>query len=284
MRVQFRWRGRAMAANRKEGGVMGDSKRGSLSAQGKVYLVGAGPGDPELLTLKAERLLRSADVVLHDDLVSQAVLALVPAGTRVHDVGKRCGAKRITQEEINARLIAFAREGLTVVRLKGGDPLIFGRACEEMDALRQAGIEFAVVPGVTAALAAAAAAQISLTDRQLAPRLLLCSNHRCAGKRADGLREAVPSDTTLAVYMPGNGLEELASELRASGFEDDTPCLLASCAARPQQQVHWTTVAELALAPRFMAPVLLIIGAVAARSPRPTAQEESVGTAVAMRS
>src|SRR5271157_4516504 len=141
---------------------MGAEVQDGVRIPGKVYLMGAGPGNPELLTVKAARLLRSADAVLHDDLVSREILALAPARARVHNVGKRCGTKRATQEEINALLIAYARDGLTVVRLKGGDPLIFGRAREEMDALREAGIEFEIVPGVTAALSAAAVAQIPL--------------------------------------------------------------------------------------------------------------------------
>src|SRR5580658_2406809 len=123
---------------------------------GKVYLIGAGPGDPELLTLKAARLLRVADAILHDDLVPLEILALAPAGARVQNVGKRCGKESISQSEIERRLVEYARQGLAVVRLKGGDPLIFGRAGEEMDALTRAGIEFEIVPGVTAALGAAA--------------------------------------------------------------------------------------------------------------------------------
>src|SRR5271156_4729294 len=120
----------------------------------KVYLVGAGPGNPELLTVKALRLLQCADVVLHDDLVSPEILQLIRPGALVQNVGKRCGRKRITQEEIHRRIIGAARGGETVVRLQGGDPLLFGRAGEEMEALRSAGIEFEVVPGVTAAFAA----------------------------------------------------------------------------------------------------------------------------------
>jgi uroporphyrin-III C-methyltransferase len=224
--------------------------------------------------------------VLHDDLVSQEILVLVPACAQVQNVGKRCGAKRITQEQINARLIALAREGLTVVRLKGGDPLIFGRACEEMDSLRRAGVEFEVVPGVTAALAAAAAAQIPLTDRRVASKLLLYSNHHGTGKPAAGLRDAVPPDTTLAVYMPGQAFEELSSDLRAGGFAEDTPCLVVSCAARPQQQFYLTTLRKLTLAPRFPAPALLIVGAMAARFPASEPEEEKrfAEAAVAMRS
>src|SRR5713226_2799671 len=144
---------------------------------GKVYLVGAGPGDPELLTLKALKLLRLADVVLPDELIGPEILASVPSSAQVHNVGKRCGRKSITQEEINALLVNHALLGLQVVRLKGGDPLIFGRGGEEMEALRKANIDFEIVPGVTAALGAAANAQIPLTHRQVASAIVLVTGH-----------------------------------------------------------------------------------------------------------
>src|SRR5215510_6018270 len=125
-------------------------------AKGKVYLVGAGPGDPGLLTVEASRLLQIADVVFHDDLVSSAILALIPGQVHVENVGKRCGHARIGQQQIHSLLINAAREGWTVVRLKAGDPLVFGRAGEEIEALREAGIECVIVPGITAAFGAAA--------------------------------------------------------------------------------------------------------------------------------
>ena len=135
--------------------------------KGKVYLVGAGPGDPELLTVKALRLLRTAQAVLHDDLVAPEILRVIPSTAQVHNVGKRCGKKRILQEEINFLMIALADSGLKVVRLKTGDPLIFGRAGEEIEALRRAGIAYEIVPGVTSALGAAAATQIPLTHHEI---------------------------------------------------------------------------------------------------------------------
>ena len=135
---------------------------------GKVFLVGAGPGDPELLTLKAARILQSADIVLHDALVSPEVLSLIPDKAQRVDVGKRRGFRLLSQSEINALLVASAREHHVVVRLKGGDPLLFCRAAEEMQALRAAHIDFEVVPGISAAFGASASAQISLTDRPLA--------------------------------------------------------------------------------------------------------------------
>jgi uroporphyrin-III C-methyltransferase len=148
---------------------------------GKVYLVGAGPGDPELLTRKAWRVLRSADVVLHDDLVSEEILRVLPRAATVINVGKRCGTKGISQTEINQLMVTLARQGKLIARLKNGDPLLFGRAGEEMEALRQAGIEFDVIPGVTAALGAAASAGISLTDRRHASRVVFVTAHRAGG-------------------------------------------------------------------------------------------------------
>jgi uroporphyrin-III C-methyltransferase len=142
------------------------------NASGKVYLVGAGPGDPDLLTLKAAKLLAQAEVVLYDSLVSREVLALISQTALLLDVGKRAGKKLLTQDESNSLLVSYAQEGKLVVRLKGGDPLLFGRAGEEMESLRRAGIDFEIVPGITAAVGAAAAAKISLTDRRVASQVL----------------------------------------------------------------------------------------------------------------
>ena len=146
--------------------------------KGKVYLVGAGPGDPELLTVKALRLIQHAEVILHDDLVSPEILGLAPRTAQLHDVGKRCGSKKIQQEEINFLMITLADSGRQVVRLKSGDPLIFGRAGEEITALRKAGIEYEVVPGVTSAFGAAAAAAIPLTHRRASSSLVFLTAHQ----------------------------------------------------------------------------------------------------------
>src|SRR5437660_7564883 len=132
--------------------------------KGKVYLVGAGPGDPDLLTLKALRLLRSADVVLHDDLVAPEILKMIPSTAQIHNVGKRCGKKKILQGEINDLMVALAASGLRVVRLKGGDPLIFGRAGEEIETLRPANIPYEIGHGVTSALGADRSAEITRTQ------------------------------------------------------------------------------------------------------------------------
>ena len=231
---------------------------------GKVYFLGAGPGDPDLLTRKAWKILSAAEVVLHDALVAPEILRLAPAGAMVCDVGKRCGQKSITQEEIHAQLIAHASAGRTVVRLQGGDPLIFGRAGEEIAALQNAGIDFEIVPGVTAASAAAAAAQVSLTDRRLASKVIFLSAHRREGEFARDLRSLPTSDTTFAIYMPGATYERVAQDLREAGLNPDTPCLIVSQASTARQSIHRTTLASLGSAPALPAPALLLVGAVAA--------------------
>jgi uroporphyrin-III C-methyltransferase len=231
--------------------------------KGKVYLVGAGPGDPELLTRKAFRVLERADVVLHDELVSPEILALVPARAQVWNVGKRCGQKKRTQKEINALLVAYSNAGRTVVRLKGGDPLIFGRAGEEIEALRRAGIDFEIIPGITAAMAAAAAARVPLTDRRWASKLVLLTGHSAAGKPAGDWGAAAAGEATLALYMPGSPGTDLAHRLREAGWDAATPCVLVSCASTPHERIHRTTVGGLAEAQRLPAPAILLIGRVA---------------------
>ena len=231
---------------------------------GKVYLVGAGPGDPGLLTVEALRLLQTADAVFHDDLVSPEILALIPSETHVESVGKRCGRAGVTQQQIHSLLVDAANEGWNVVRLKSGDPLIYGRAGEEIEALRSAGIEYAIVPGITAALGAAARAGISLTDRRLASRIVFLSNHQCAGKPLFDWKGALSSDTTALIYMPGTDYEDLATRLRADGLATETPCLVIS-QATTNQKVHHTTLAALGDAPHYPAPVVVIVGAVAAQ-------------------
>src|ERR1700730_9396308 len=186
------------------------------SCTGKVYLVGAGPGDPELLTVKAQNLLRRADVVLHDDLVSQAILMLAGPQAKVVNVGKRCGAKGITQAEINARMVDSARRGLQVVRLKSGDPAIFGRLAEELDALEAAGVECEVIPGITAGIAAAASLGASLTDRRKSSRVVIVTGYQAHSKGAQKARDwqaLAREDATLVIYMPGRDLSGLRSGL-----------------------------------------------------------------------
>ncbi|HKT52410.1 MAG TPA: uroporphyrinogen-III C-methyltransferase [Candidatus Angelobacter sp.] len=228
---------------------------------GKVYIVGAGPGAVDLLTLRAHALISSADVLLHDDLVSDEILALAPEIAQIISVGKRCGQRSNSQERINALMIWHAQNGSNVVRLKSGEPGIFGRLGEELDALRRAGIPFEVVPGITAASAAAAAAGISLTDRRCASTLMMATAHVARPDDA-ALRahRADPSRTTLVVYMPGPDYGRTAQQLIASGRDANTPCVLVSNAARGTEQVCYMTISDLPFALGIAAPAVVIVG------------------------
>jgi uroporphyrin-III C-methyltransferase len=240
----------------------------STTAQpGIVYLVGAGPGDPGLLTLRALHLLETADVILPDDLVSDEVLALANPASRKHPsliipVGKRCGQPRITQAGIHALMLKHASAGRSVVRLKSGDPLVFGRAGEEIAFLREAGIPFEIVPGITAAFAVAAALKTPLTDRSSASKLIFATAHHAADKLelTPKWEGTFPADATLVVYMPGRRFRALADELIASGIDSTTPCVAVSKASTPDEQVHATTLAELEDINVGPAPALLLIG------------------------
>jgi uroporphyrin-III C-methyltransferase len=231
---------------------------------GKVYLVGAGPGDPELLTLKAAKVLASADVVLHDALVSRDVLALVSPKAQTIDVGKRAGKKLLTQDEINSLLVSDASKDKIVVRLKGGDPLLFGRAGEEIEALRRARVDFEIVPGITAAVGAAAGAKISLTDRRVASQVLLTTFSR--GEKANWLNwAAITPETTIAIYMPGTHYGEVAARLVENGLSPETPCVVVSQASRAEQQVRWSSIAALSSEAQLPAPSILLVGRVASQ-------------------
>jgi len=232
---------------------------------GKVYLVGAGPGDPELLTLKAARILADADEVLYDALVSKEVLALVSRDAQLIDVGKRAGKKLLTQDEINSLLISYAKKNNVVARLKGGDPLLFGRAGEEIEALRVAGVEFEIVPGITAAVGAATSAKISLTDRRVASQVLFTTFSR--GEQGNWLNwAAVTPETTIAIYMPGTHYGEVAERLIENGLSPETPCVVVSQATRAEQQVRWTNIAALSGEAQLPAPSILLVGRVASQS------------------
>jgi uroporphyrin-III C-methyltransferase len=241
------------------------SENGTVSTgakPGTVYLAGAGPGNPELLTLRSLRLLQTADVILPDDLVSEEVLALAHAGAEITPVGKRCGQPRITQAEIHCLMIEAAHAGRSVLRLKSGDPLVFGRAGEEIAALRGAGIPFEIVPGISAAFAVAATLQTPLTDRTAASKLILATAHHAAGKvqLAPTWTGAFPEDATLVIYMPGRHFRTLADDLIGSGIAPETPCVAVSRATTREEQVHATTLALIeddAIGP---APVILLIG------------------------
>lgn len=230
---------------------------------GKVYLVGAGPGDPDLLTVKAQRLIARAPIILHDDLVPPAILALTAAGAEVVNVGKRFGAKGATQTEINDRMIACARRGLEVVRLKGGDPGIFGRLAEEIDALEAACIPFEIVPGITAGVAAAASLGISLTDRRKAARIVVVTNHEAhaeAKPESTDWRGLIRDDSTLVIYMPGQDFAALRQQLLAAECAPDMPAAIVSRASAPGERYRFTTVAELHKLPRLESPSILLVG------------------------
>ena len=240
-------------------------ENGTHGQNGKVSVVGAGPGDPELLTVKALHRLQTADVVLHDDLVPQAILDLA-SSAEIVNVGKRCGAKHITQERIQELMIEHARAGKSVVRLKSGDPLIFGRAAEEIAALREAGLDFEVVPGITSALAAAAAIPASLTDRHSASTVIFSTGHHAQSHNEAAL--PAKEDSTRVVYMPGRDLTLLAAEWMAEGLPGDLPCALVSRAAQPEQQVQYATLETLGAAAPMQAPSLLLAGWAVQPAPR----------------
>ncbi len=228
---------------------------------GKVYIVGAGPGPADLLTVRAVSVVRAAQVVLHDDLVSAEVLGLCPASAQVINVGKRYGKRGSSQQEINALMVRHARLGRVVVRLKSGDPAVFGRLGEELDALRQAEIAFEIVPGVTAAIAAAAAASVTLTDRRAASAVVVLTAH----SSSEGPLRRPMLDlerATFAVYMPGPDYRKTARELMAMGIAASTPCSVVSNACRDGEEVRFMALADLESASGIAAPAVLIVGQV----------------------
>jgi uroporphyrin-III C-methyltransferase len=225
---------------------------------GKVFLVGAGPGNPKLLTLRAVELLGIADVILVDRLVDRAALGHARAGARIIDVGKQAGNHRVRQEEINGLLVAYARRGLTVVRLKGGDPFVFGRGGEEALALADDGIPFEIVPGVSAGIAAAAYAGIPVTHRGVASSVTFRTAHR-----ADGATE---DDGTLVLFMCGATLADTARTLVAEGRAPSTPVAIVCAGTRGDQDVLIGTIADLLEGPPVdvASPALTIVGDVVA--------------------
>jgi uroporphyrin-III C-methyltransferase/precorrin-2 dehydrogenase/sirohydrochlorin ferrochelatase/uroporphyrin-III C-methyltransferase len=238
------------------------------SNDGKVFLVGAGPGDPELLTIKARRLLDEADVVVYDRLVSEDVLELVPPGVLKIFVGKTPGNHPAPQESINDMLVRLARAGHRVVRLKGGDPFVFGRGGEEALHLVHHGIAYEVVPGITAALACAAYAGIPLTHRGLARSLRFVAGH-CRGDLPLDLdwRGLADEDTTLVFYMALMNLGEVRSRLLEAGLPGCTPAALVESGTTQRQRSIGTTLEEIVQAARrhrVATPAVVIIGRVAA--------------------
>jgi uroporphyrinogen III methyltransferase / synthase len=239
-----------------------------VSAPGRVYLVGAGPGDPGLCTVRGLTLIRAADVIVYDRLVNPALLDEAPAAERIY-VGKRAGAHTVSQAEINAILVAQALRGRQVVRLKGGDPFVFGRGGEEAQALTAAGIAVEVVPGVSSALAGPASAGIPVTHRSLAASFAVVTGQEDETKTrppVDWAALATAVDT-LVILMGGRALPDIACTLIANGRPPDTPVALIRSATTPMQETVTGTLADLAdpdASPALPAPVVTVIGDVVA--------------------
>lgn len=236
-------------------------------SNGRVILVGAGPGDPDLLTVKAARAIAQADVVVYDRLVSPEILALIPDGAARFNVGKQSGHHPVPQDEINDLLVRLARGGRTVVRLKGGDPYIFGRGSEEAATLAQVGIAYEIVPGITSAQGCAASARVPLTHRGLATGVRYVTGHCKANEplQLDWQSLADPQ-TTLVVYMGLANVEQIASELIAHGLAASTPVLAVCQGTTPRERRVCATLAafpDVVRAAGLDGPVLFIIGQVA---------------------
>ncbi|WP_414693892.1 uroporphyrinogen-III C-methyltransferase [Phenylobacterium sp.] len=251
-------------SGRRDGLVVlgGASARKAPGPAGAVWLVGAGPGDPELLTIKALKVLQRADVVVHDGLVTEEILDLAPAAARRISVAKRKSRHSYSQDEINRMLVAFAREGLMVVRLKGGDPFIFGRGGEELEACRAAGVECHVIPGVTAALAAGASAGAPLTHRGAAQAVTFVTGHAASGKAPDlDWASLARANHTVVIYMGLSQAAPIAARLMEAGRAGATPALIVENASRPDERRVVTTLAGLAEAAAALSgPALLIVG------------------------
>jgi uroporphyrinogen III methyltransferase / synthase len=237
-------------------------------AAGTVYLVGAGPGDPELLTLKAHRLICTADALVHDYLVPATILALAPPQAERVFVGKKGGGFCCPQRDIEGTLIRLAREGKKVVRLKGGDPFVFGRGGEEAEALAEAGIPFEVVPGVTSALAAAAYAGVPLTHRNHSSAVIFLTGHEDPNKPDSAIRweDYGRLGATLCIYMGMKNLETITRRLQAGGLASETPALVVQSATTGEHRQLLSTVGEVALRSEhagFGAPAMVVIGSVA---------------------
>jgi uroporphyrin-III C-methyltransferase/precorrin-2 dehydrogenase/sirohydrochlorin ferrochelatase len=237
---------------------------------GRVLLVGAGPGDPELLTMRAVRALKAADVIFYDRLVGDGVLDHARREAELVPVGKAKGAHSVPQEEINALLIQRALAGETVVRLKGGDPFIFGRGGEELDTLREAGIAIEIVPGVTAGIAAAASLQIPLTHRDVSHTVTFVSGHEAGGAEPSfehlDLKALASGNNTLLVYMGVTTAGTIAKRLIEAGFRPELPVIAVENASRDDERRVRATIAELAENPARLglkSPAVLIFGEVA---------------------
>ena len=247
---------------------------------GLVWVVGAGPGDPELLTRRAARLIGMATVVLHDALVGPGVLELAAANARLVHVGKRSGRHSKDQHTIDRLIVQAAQAGERVVRLKGGDPAIFGRLAEELDACHVAGVPVRICPGITAASAAAASLEVSLTLRGLARKLTFVTAHARAGEPLElDWGPLADPDATLAVYMGKAAAGEVSRQLTAAGLPGDTPVALVESASLPEERQFLTRLDLLPLVARTAlgeGPALLLIGAALAEAPPPAIRTGAV--------
>lgn len=238
----------------------------AINGTAPVYLVGAGPGDPELLTVKAHRLINEAEVVVYDRLVAPAILDLIPKGTSRIYVGKAPKCHSMVQEEINVLLVKLARAGRMVVRLKGGDPYIFGRGSEEALFLRRHGVPVNIVPGITAASGCAAALGVPLTHRGMASGVRFAAGHRqCDGALDLNWASLADPDTTLVVYMGLSTAQRISAELIAAGLDAETPAAAIASGTTAGQQVCVATLETLSdrlAASDLAAPVLIVIGRV----------------------
>ncbi len=234
------------------------------SQNGKVFLIGSGPGDPELMTVKAAKRLQTADVVVYDRLVSPEILSMAPDRARMIDVGKLPKHHKIPQEEINSLLVSLARQGLSVVRLKGGDPLIFGRGSEEACELTAAGIEYEYVPGITSAQGAASSVGFPLTHRGLATGVRYVTGHRARDARLDLDWESLADpQTTLVVYMGAMNIGEIAFSLMRYGLPASMPVLAVSAATTTSERRLLSNLGSIAATVAvgdLEAPVLFVIG------------------------
>jgi uroporphyrin-III C-methyltransferase len=255
---------------------------GPARGGGVVWLVGAGPGDPELMTIRALNVLKGADVVIHDGLISRAILAMVRPGAKQISVAKRKSRHTLPQGSIQDLLVALARQGLRVVRLKGGDPFLFGRGGEELEACRAAGIECHVIPGVTAALAAAAGAGAPLTLRGAAQAVTFVTGHAAAGAAPDlDWQSLAKTNQTVVVYMGLSTAAQVAGKLMAAGRAGSTPALIVENASLADERRILTTLSGLAHAAAGLSgPALLMIGEAMARATaKPAAVSKQRGAA-----
>ncbi len=239
-----------------------------MDKTGTIYLVGAGPGDPDLLTLRAARLLESAGLVVHDGLVSQAILDLAPASAQFVSVAKKRARHTLPQEEINLLLVREALKGRDVVRLKGGDPLIFGRGGEEAELARAYGVPVEIVPGISAANGAAAAAQIALTHRDASSIVSFVAG-QCKGLSDQNWSGLAGKGRTLVIYMGVKTAPHIAEKLMADGLAPEVPVAVVENAALPDMRVVRGMLAglpDLVIDNAIKSPALIVIGDVAARN------------------